>query len=115
MSSQDNIRKVRVSRQAKSSRNHYSPRARASANNYGVPANLFWANTLIVSVAFAMSMVSAVIAMKEIAERKQIEVQLMYTNALMIREGMVRPGDMVFGPEGNLEFDGTKFKPKKEK
>lgn len=45
-------------------------------------------------------------------EYKQIQVQLMYTNALMIREGMVHPGDLVFGPEGNLEYDGSKFKRK---
>lgn len=94
----------------KVSQRRYSPSAQA--NNYGVPPNLFWANTLIAGMALVGSIVVGFIAVQEIRERKQIEVQLMYTNALLIREGLVRPGDMVFGPEGNLEFDGRKFKPK---
>lgn len=39
-------------------------------------------------------------------EYKQIQVQLMYSNAILLREGLARPGDMVFGPEGNLEYAG---------
>lgn len=44
-------------------------------------------------------------------EYKQIQVQLMYSNAILLREGLAKPGDMVFGPEGNLEYvGGYKFK-----
>jgi hypothetical protein len=37
-------------------------------------------------------------------EAKQVQIQLMYANAIMLREGMVQPGDQVYGPEGNLEY-----------
>jgi hypothetical protein len=68
------------------------------------------------SAAYVASQNAASAAERQTHEAKQIEIQLMYTNALMIREGMVRPGDMVFGPEGNLEYDGHKFiKPKEKK
>lgn len=71
---------------------------------------------ILTGVAFAISIVSGASCWWLAREYKLVQIQLMYTNALMIREGMVRPGDMVFGPEGNLEFDGNKFKPKpKEK
>lgn len=66
-------------------------------------------------VAVAMSLVSGASAWWMAREFKLIQVQLMYTNALLIRGGLVQPGDMVFGPEGNLLFDGTKFKPEKPK
>lgn len=48
-------------------------------------------------------------------EYKQIQVQFMYFNSLLIRGGLIKQGDMVFGPEGNLEYDGSKFKIPKEK
>jgi hypothetical protein len=49
-------------------------------------------------------------------EYKQIQVQLMYSNAIMLREGLAKPGDMVFGPEGNLEYaGGLKFKRERER
>ena len=66
-------------------------------------------------VAFALSIASGMVAWWNIKEAKQVQVQLMYTNALMIREGMVKPGDMVFGPEGNMEYDGSRFHKPKEK
>jgi type IV secretory pathway TraG/TraD family ATPase VirD4 len=67
------------------------------------------------SAAWVTSQTAAIAAERNVREAKQVEVQLMYTNALMIREGLVRPGDMVFGPEGNLEYDGHKFIKPKEK
>jgi len=45
-------------------------------------------------------------------EFKQVQVQLMYTNAIMLREGLVQPGDMVYGPEGNLEYKRHELKRK---
>lgn len=47
-------------------------------------------------------------------EFKQVQVQLMYSNAIMLREGLVQPGDMVYGPEGNLEYRQHELK-RKEK
>lgn len=88
----------------------------ANANNIGVPPNLFWANTLISSLALVVAIVAVASAWWEAKEVKQLQVQLMYVNALMVRGGLVRPGDVVFGPEANLEYKGDyKFVPKKEK
>jgi hypothetical protein len=61
------------------------------------------------SAAYIAAQNATAASERQTREAKQIEIQLMYTNALMIREGLVRPGDMVFGPEGNLEYDGHKF------
>lgn len=48
--------------------------------------------------------VAIYVALWSVKEYKQVQVQLMYTNAIMLREGMVQSGDMVYGPEGNLEY-----------
>jgi hypothetical protein len=61
------------------------------------------------AAAWVASQNATAAADREAREAKQVEIQLMYTNAIMIRDGSVRPGDMVFGPEGNLEYDGHKF------
>jgi hypothetical protein len=45
-------------------------------------------------------------------EFKQVQIQLMYQNALMLREGIVKPGDEVYGPEGNLLYRNHELKPK---
>lgn len=45
-------------------------------------------------------------------EAKQVQIQLMYANAIMLREGLVQPGDMVYGPEGNLEYRQHELKRK---
>jgi hypothetical protein len=66
-------------------------------------------------VAFAMSLFTAIVCYVYTREAKQVEIQLMYTNAILLREGMVRPGDVVYGPEGNLEYDGHKLIKPKEK
>jgi len=47
-------------------------------------------------------------------EAKQVQIQLMYANAIMLREGLVQSGDMVYGPEGNLEYKQHELK-RKEK
>jgi hypothetical protein len=100
----------------------------------GVPA---WANAVLASAAITLSVVAILfvwwtndraaadaerrkneIVAAELArakEYKQIQVQLMYSNAILLREGLAKPGDMVFGPEGNLEYlGGFKFSKEKE-
>ena len=37
-------------------------------------------------------------------ETKQLQIQVMDQNALLIREGLKQPGDTVYGPAGNLEY-----------
>lgn len=37
-------------------------------------------------------------------EFKQVQVQLMDANALFLREGLVKDGDQVYGPAGNLTY-----------
>lgn len=64
------------------------------------------------ALAFALVAVSA--AWWSAKEYKQVQVQLMYANAIMLREGLVQPGDMVYGPEGNLEYKRHELK-RKEK
>lgn len=44
-------------------------------------------------------------------ETKQLQIQVMDQNALLIREGLRQPGDTVYGPAGNLEY---KPKPKEK-
>jgi len=63
----------------------------------------------IISLVFAcvgisLASVSTYVALWSVKEYKQVQVQLMYANAIMLREGLVQPGDMVYGPEGNLEY-----------
>lgn len=65
------------------------------------------------SVAIVLAIVAGLIALWEIREAKQVQIQLMYLNSIMLRDGLIQPGDMVFGPEGNLEYKQFKFeKPK---
>lgn len=37
-------------------------------------------------------------------ETKQLQIQVMDQNALLIREGLKQPGDTTYGPAGNLEY-----------
>lgn len=43
----------------------------------------------------------------------RLRVQLMSNDALLLREGIKQPGDMYYGPEGNLEY-GRKDRPKEK-
>lgn len=43
-------------------------------------------------------------------ETKQLQIQVMDQNALLIREGLKQSGDTVYGPAANLEY-----KPKERK
>jgi hypothetical protein len=63
-------------------------------------------------IAIVLSIVNTYITVWQIHEAKQVQVQLMYANAIMLREGLVQPGDMVYGPEGNLEYKQHELKRK---
>lgn len=69
--------------------------------------------SLIFSVAaFCISLFSGTIAWWTAREYRQVQIQLMYANAIMLREGLVQSGDMVYGPEGNLEYKQHELKRK---
>ena len=69
--------------------------------------------SLIFSVAaLCIALFSGVISWWTAREYRQVQIQLMYANAIMLREGLVQPGDMVYGPEGNLEYKQHELKRK---
>lgn len=69
--------------------------------------------SLIFSVAaLCVALFAGAIAFWEGREMRQVQIQLMYANAIMLREGLVQPGDMMYGPEGNLEYKQHEFKRK---
>jgi hypothetical protein len=69
--------------------------------------------SLILSVAaLCMALMAGAVAFWEGREMRQVQIQLMYANAIMLREGLVQPGDMVYGPEGNLEYKQHELKRK---
>lgn len=69
---------------------------------------------ILSGAAVVTSIVSGIVAWENSNEAKQVQIQLMYANAIMLREGLVQPGDMVYGPEGNLEYRQHELK-RKEK
>ena len=66
------------------------------------------------SIAIVLTLTLAWMVGALMREAKQVQIQLMYANAIMLREGIVQPGDMVYGPEGNLEYRQHELK-RKEK
>jgi hypothetical protein len=69
--------------------------------------------SLIFSVAaLCLALFSGTIAWWEGRQMQQVQIQLMYMNAIALREGLVQPGDMVYGPEGNLEYKQHELKRK---
>jgi hypothetical protein len=64
------------------------------------------------SIALVIAFVSLYATSMLIREAKQVQIQLMYANAIMLREGLVQSGDMVYGPEGNLEYKQHELKRK---
>lgn len=75
-----------------------------NASVTGVSPALLWVNTLISSVALCAALVSGAMAWWEAKEVKQLQIQVMYSNALLLRAGIMLPGDFTYGPEGNLEY-----------
>lgn len=66
------------------------------------------------TAGFCVALFAGTIAWWEGREMRQVQIQLMYANAIMLRDGLVEPGDMVYGPEGNLEYRNHELK-RKEK
>ena len=62
------------------------------------------------AMALSFALFASASAWWSAKEFKQVQVQLMYSNAIMLREGLVKPGDMVYGPEGNLEYKNHQLK-----
>jgi hypothetical protein len=77
-----------------------------SERTLSIIATVFGAMAIIISLVaiYATSML--------IREAKQVQIQLMYANAIMLREGLIQTGDMVYGPEGNLEYKQHELKRK---
>lgn len=88
----------------------------AQINNFESSKLLPWLmlTAILSGVAIVTGLVSCFVAWKNVNEAKQVQIQLMYANAIMLREGLVQPGDMVYGPEGNLEYRQHELK-RKEK
>jgi len=84
-------------------------------NHVTAPINNNVAEPWLIAVS-CTALVMAVVAMGGLwwvsKEFKQVQIQLMYSNALMLREGLVKPGDEVYGPEGNLLYRQHELKPK---
>jgi len=63
-----------------------------------------------------ISLATAIFILIEFAQMQnnmaRMAVHLMSSDALMLREGIMQPGDQWAGPEGNLEY-GLKDKPKR--
>lgn len=76
----------------------------STASIQGVPPNMFWANTFVTGVSLVFSIVATAAAWWEAKEVKQLQIQVMDQNALLIREGLKQPGDEMYGPSGNLEY-----------
>lgn len=71
----------------------------------------------VISIVFAVAGLITALFAGSVAwwgarEMRQVQIQLMYANAIMLREGLVQPGDMVYGPEGNLEYKQHELKRK---
>lgn len=88
----------------------------AQINNFESSKLLPWLMmcAILSGVAVVAAIVSGIVAWENSKEAKQVQIQLMYANAIMLREGLVQPGDMVYGPEGNLEYRQHELK-RKEK
>jgi hypothetical protein len=67
---------------------------------------------ILSGVAVTASIVAGIVAWENSKEAKQVQIQLMYANAIFLREGLVQPGDIVYGPEGNLEYRQHELKRK---
>lgn len=61
--------------------------------------------TALLSGTALMGSVGAVLlAHYSYEETRQLQIQVMDHNALLIREGLAQPTDEVYGPAGNLEY-----------
>lgn len=65
---------------------------------------------ILSGTAIALSVFSLIWAGMSARETKQLQIQVMDHNALLIREGLAQPTDEMYGPAGNLEYKPHKRK-----
>ena len=58
---------------------------------------------LLSGTAMAFSVVACCSSWWQAKEAKQLQIQVMDQNALLIREGLKQPHDDIYGPASNLE------------
>lgn len=59
---------------------------------------------ILSGVAVTMAIFATIWASMSARETKQLQIQVMDHNALLIREGLMQPTDETYGPAGNLEY-----------
>lgn len=59
---------------------------------------------ILSSGALIASIVACIATYSLFQEYRQVQIQVMDHNALLIREGLAQPTDEVYGPAGNLEY-----------
>lgn len=65
---------------------------------------------ILSAAAVVLSVITSIACYLIFQEQRQIQVQVMDHNALLIREGLAQPTDEVYGPAGNLEYKPHKRK-----
>lgn len=68
---------------------------------------------ILSGVAVSMSIFAIIWAALSAQQTRQLQIQVMDHNALLIREGLMQPTDEVYGPGGNLEYKFHKPQEKK--
>jgi hypothetical protein len=83
----------------------------ATINNMESSKLLPWLMMCAILSGFAVTAAIGAIIWTAMSARetKQLQIQVMDQNALLIREGLAQPLDEVYGPAGNLEY----IKPKR--
>lgn len=71
---------------------------------------------IFTSILSGFALATSIFMMIEYAQMQnnmaRMAVHLMSNDALLLREGLLQPGDQWYGPEGNLEY-GRKDRPNK--
>jgi hypothetical protein len=64
---------------------------------------------ILSGISVAMSIFATIWAGLSAHETKQLQIQVMDHNALLIREGLMQPTDETYGPAANLEYRRRKL------
>jgi hypothetical protein len=68
---------------------------------------------MLSGTAVALAVFAIIWASLSAHETRQLQIQVMDQNALLIREGLAQPTDTTYGPAGNLEYKPHKPQEKK--
>lgn len=68
---------------------------------------------ILSGLSVSMSVFATIWAGISAHETKQLQIQVMDHNALLIREGFIQPTDETYGPGANLEYKPRKQQEKK--